>query len=653
MARALDWLTRIACAGGLSVSVAVGAAAEAGDTARAEYAKASAALNKEDFNAFRTGLKRTEGYLLHPFLVYRFMRRRLAEFDPVVIRTFIERNQTAVISAQLRTEWLRYLGRNGQWQMFLDNYRGAAGDAELQCLEAQARVHRQGISRDNEPLLDRLWLSGASRPEACDAVFAAWERHGGLTEERVWARIRLAMASSNPQLAQWLGRRYLPAAHQPRVQTWLSVHGNPAAVLAGDDIDPRQPHAVDLVSHGVRRLARTNLAQAAASVARFRRLGVLDPDTGQVLMKDIAIAAAKQRAPDALKWMAEIPTGVHDDTSRAWQAEAALIDRDWQTLAAAVAGMSAAVQQEPKWRYWRALSLLETGDRTTGDTMLADLAQTRHYYGFMAADRLRRPYAMGDRPTDADPNVLAGIATLPGLRMAQELRAVGDQLMARRQWRWATRAFSDAQLRAASVLAHRGDWYDRAILDAARSGHREDLTIRFPVVHRPLVERYGQVFGVDSSLIFSVIRQESAFMVEAVSSAGALGLMQLMPGTGKRVARGLKRNINTRSAILEVENNIQLGSRYLRQMLDKFGNNVALAAAAYNAGPHRAGKWIPGHPTPMDVWIETIPFNETRSYVKNVLAFMMVYDYRLGRPARRMTSVMGSLPGSAAFAISD
>ncbi|MDH3637875.1 MAG: lytic transglycosylase domain-containing protein, partial [Gammaproteobacteria bacterium] len=409
----------------------------------------------------------------------------------------------------------------------------------------------------------------------------------------------------------------------------------------------------DLISHGVRRLMLKNPADAVANVSRFRRLNVLDPDTGQVLMRDIAIAAAKQRAPDALKWMAEIPRGTHDDVSRTWQAEAALVQRDWETLAAAVDAMSRPAQKQPKWRYWRAQAFLETGDRKTAEEMLTELAGTRHYYGFMAADRLHRPYAMDDRPTDAHPDTVAEIASRPGIRMARELRAVGDELMARRQWRWATRAFSDAQLRAASVLAYRWDWHDRAILDAARSGHREDLAIRFPVVHRTLVERYARVFAVDSSLIFSVIRQESAFMVDAVSSAGALGLMQLMPGTGRRVARRLKWKINTRAAILKVENNIQLGSRYLRQMLDAFGDNPVLAAAAYNAGPYQVRKWIPNQRIPTDLWIETIPFDETRSYVKNVLAFMMVYDYRLGRPARRITSLMGSVSGAAALASTD
>lgn len=651
MARVSDWLMRLVCAGGLLLCAAANGAPhlDASDTPRTQYIKATAALAKGDFDAFRNGLKATEGYILQPFLLYRFMRRRLAEFDPAAMRTFIERNQSAFVSEALRAEWLLHLGNNRKWQTFLDNYRGAGGDPNLLCFEARARTSRDGMTPATEALLERLWLSGASRPKSCDAVFAAWERHGGLTEERVWARIRLAVADNNLQLAGWLGRRYLSAPHQPGVQAWLTMHRNPAAALAGT-LDPGHPHFGDLIGHGIRRLARADPALASARLARLRRLSVVDTDTEATLTKDIAITAAKHRTPNALQWLAALPPEQHDDQSRNLQAETALLKSDWTTLAEAIANMSAAAQEQPKWRYWHARALLQTGDSPAAHRLLSELAQLRHYYGFMAADRLERPYAMGDRPTSAAPALVAEISGLAGVRMARELRAVGAARWARRQWRWATRGFSDTQLRAASVLAHGDDWHDRAIEDAARSGNRADLTLRFPVAHRALVERYAKRYGVDSSLIFSVIRQESAFMVDAVSSAGALGLMQLMPGTGKRVARRLKRNITTRSGILHVENNIELGSHYLRQMLDRFGENPALAAAAYNAGPNRASKWIPSQRTPTDLWVEAIPFTETRNYVKNVLAFMMVYDYRLGRTARRMTNLMDSIPSAAALA---
>ncbi len=610
------------------------------DGLRAAYRQANAALEQGRFGAFRSGLERTQGYVLHPFLVYRFMRRRLAEFAPGAIDTFLARYADAVITVSLRDEWLLHLARRGQWQTFLAHYRDTGGGPELECFAARARLEQHGIDAHTEALIEKLWLHGASRPASCDAVFDAWQRAGGITAQRAWARIQLALKSDRPRLADWLARRYLPPPERRELRWWIEMRARPATGLAREPAAFPDTHAAPLVRYGIERLMQRDPTAALAEVGRWRERGVVNAADADRLRKDIAISAAQRGTPEALSWLTRLPTPLHDDESRRWQAHAALARGDWATLAAAVAGMSQAVQQQPQWRYWRARAYLETGDRQRADRLFAELAATRHYYGFLAADRVARRYAMTDRPVATDPQLMGEIAARRGIRMALELRAVGENRLARRQWTFATRGFSESELRQAAVLASRSGWVDRAIADAARSGYRDDLTIRFPLAHRSLVERHAESFGVDRSLIFGVIRQESAFMSDAESSAGALGLMQLLPGTGKRVARALKRRVKGRAALLAVENNIQLGSGYLRQMLDEFGRHPVLAAAAYNAGPRRVQQWIPDRPTPADVWIETIPFSETRNYVKNVLAFMMVYDYRLGREARRMTHLM-------------
>jgi soluble lytic murein transglycosylase len=199
---------------------------------------------------------------------------------------------------------------------------------------------------------------------------------------------------------------------------------------------------------------------------------------------------------------------------------------------------------------------------------------------------------------------------------------------------------NDRELQIAAVIAGRWGWHARAIRTVVMSGHPDDLELRFPVIYRDVIEANAAKYEIDSGLIYGVVRQESAFVADARSDAGAIGLMQLLPSTGRAGIRRLRLNARVEDALLSVEHNVSLGVNYLKRVLDRYSGNQVLATAAYNAGPSRVNSWMPDETVDADLWVETIPYNETRGYVKNVLAFAAVYEYRLGKQPTRLTTRM-------------
>lgn len=245
--------------------------------------------------------------------------------------------------------------------------------------------------------------------------------------------------------------------------------------------------------------------------------------------------------------------------------------------------------------------------------------------------------------TDATPEEVSAMLARPGIQMAQELYLMGQVADSRRQWNWTTRRLNNRDLAVAAVIARQWGWHDRAILTVARSDQQDDLELRFPLLYRDTIEANATEYGIDPSWVYGVVRQESAFVADARSQAGALGLMQLMPSTGRLTGRKLNMPIRNNRALLNIENNLRLGVSYLKEVLGRNNGNQVLATASYNAGPNRVNSWLPDKTLDADIWVETIPFGETRDYVKNVMSYTTVYDHRLGsRPVRlqeRMQSV--------------
>lgn len=313
----------------------------------------------------------------------------------------------------------------------------------------------------------------------------------------------------------------------------------------------------------------------------------------------------------------------------------ALAKEDWKTVLQWTQRLPETLAQNEAWQYWQARALEKMNRRHESQGLLTKISQTRSYYGFLASQQLQKPYYIAHQKFALDPSHLLTIARKKSILRAKELYTLGREAKARAEWVFGTQQMDDKERHAAAALAMHWGFPNWSILALSKANNRNDLELRFPLVyHQPILQE-AKRHQIDPALVFAVTRQESAFVHNARSTAGAMGLMQLMPGTAQLVAKKHQLTLGNSAAILEPHKNIQLGTRYLKMLMDNYDNHPILATAAYNAGPGRVKKWLPNAKMSADAWIETIPFKETREYVKNVLTYTIIYQQLLGQKTKQ------------------
>ncbi len=612
------------------------------DSRRRDYLAALEALKAGRTTHFKTLYARLDGYILRGYLEYESIKNRVASTPTAEIERFLDENSQAPISDVIRKKWLRILARRGDWNTFLKEYQDIEDEPELQCLRLS---HLLKTSEQQAPLMaeaEKLWLTGKPLPAACNPVFAAWRKAGHMTTDEIWARIRLAMESRNLRLAGDLAH-YLEPSEREWVRRWQAMHRDPVRQLQRITYPVETPVARMIVTHGIVRLAYRDPEEAMAQWQRLKEKYQFFGEDENYVLRNISILAAQDQLPQALEWLAAVSAEPGDETLLLWRVKTALRTGQWEMAKRFIAGLSEEQQQDSRWRYWTARILEATGDADKARAIYESLAQDRSYYGFLAADRIGAEYSMQHESVDASPEEVSAMLARSGIQMAQELYLIGQLIDARRQWSWTTRNMNNRELAVAAVIARQWGWHDRAILTVARSDHQDDLELRFPVLYRDVIETNAARYGIDPSWVYGVVRQESAFVPDARSQSGALGLMQLMPSTGRHAGRKINIPIRSNRALLNIENNLRLGVSYLKDVLGRNDGNEVLATASYNAGPNRVSSWLPQKTMDADIWVETIPFSETRDYVKNVMSYTTVYDYRLGSHPERLSNRMMSI----------
>ncbi len=625
------------------------AAAQEIEAQRRDYSAARQALANGDRERFQQLYQRLETYVLRDYLHYAWLKERLAETPATEIQGFLARTAYAAFNADLRANWLAALAERGQWDLFMNEYRPGLGDAAVDCLRLQRLLQTEAPASVLAPEVERLWLTDERLPAECNAVFNRWHETGRLTETLIWRRIEQLMDANRPNFAGELGERYLGAAARDWLRRWQEMHRNPARALRTLDYALDDERARRIVQHGASRLGARDPQLAMAEWERvLARHPVLAGAHNEVLRR-LGILAAQYHLPVAVAWLFALPDDPRDAELQLWRLRAALRAGAWQHARRLVDGLDVSVREERLWWYWTARVMERTGDAAKARQLFGLLAQNRHFYGFLAADRLGTAYAMQHESLGERAEEVRALDAQPGLQAARELYAVGEAEAARRQWNFSIARLNPRELEAAAVLARNWGLHDRVIHTLSRAGHANDVDLRFPLLYRDLVDANAREHALDPSWIYGVMRQESAFVVDARSSAGALGLMQLMPRVGHVTAKHLRLELAGEDGLLGVETNLRLGAAFLKNMLRRYDGHQVLATAAYNAGPSRVKAWLPAEGAmDADIWIETIPFEETRAYVKNVLAFSVVYDYRLRRePVRLCTRMPPIVAGGA------
>lgn len=596
--------------------------------------------------AFRTGNRakldqlapRLASHVLSPYVTYWRVRQRLEEIQPAQLRDTIAQLADGPLSDRLRNDWLKVLGRRGDWAAFqVDQVGIRSEDIEVTCYSLQRRL-TVGDGEVAEQVRV-LWLRGRPLPDPCNTLFESALQAGMLTQDDVWMRMRRALQQGQVTLAKRLNR-YLPEREAPDSKALDQVAANPRAFLARRAAAPKDRGEREVAIFALTRLARTAPQEAATHLRSTSH--PFTPQEAQYVWGQIAYWGTMRHDPEALAWFGR--AGKLTDNELEWRARAALRSGRWTELLAAVDAMSEGGRSESEWRYWRARALKAGGNTPAANAILAPLSVENDFYGLLAAEELGEtlgPPGVSHRATESE---IKAIEATPALRRSLALYRLGLRFEATREWNWAIGAFDDTQLLAAAELARRNELWDRAINTAERTRTLHDFGLRYLAPYRDQFRAYAAEHGLDEAWVLGLVRQESRFVAEARSSAGASGLMQLMPATAKWVAGKLGMKQYRQALVTDLDINISLGTYYLRHVLETLDNQPVLASAAYNAGPGRARAWRADEAMEAAIYAETIPFNETRDYVKKVMANATFYARMFGQRLTSLRERIGVIP---------
>ena len=662
------------------------------ETQREVYRKALVMLENGQVGAFKRQAEKLKSYPLYPYLEYYFMLRYISSVPDEDIQGFMKTWQDTPLAGRLDDHWKTSMIRRKQWRNYLNHYQPGES-AAFDCYYFWAQL-KQGNLEEAFRGAAQLWNVGESQDKACDPLFNVWRNSDQLTPEIAWQRTQKAMAKRKLQLTGYL-ERYLSEEHRKITQEWRRTWRNPQRLKNIMRYQALGNDATPIVLSGFKRLIRRDHELAAKLWKDYEDHFPFTPEDKANLFNYFARNTAVNYYPEAETWLdrALLYPGQEDLVD--YGIRHALRSYDWQRVKHWIAMLSPAERGSDQWRYWEAKAervikeyqspLLQDSGRheyanDSGDTfavlgihenfvqalshsdhffellpnysltlldngltpreLMESLTNERSFYGFIASELSDRPLPLNHQQSKITQQELDAILQHPGIMRARELYLLQENTSAYREWYHAIQSMTAEERGAAAHVAHLWGWHFQAIIAASRSSIRDNLELRFPKAYYETVSNFAQSRGLASEWIYSLIRQESAFFPQAKSGVGALGIMQIMPSTARQVSRQSGIKLKNKYQLLDPYQNIEIGTAYLDQLLNRFDGNMVLATAAYNAGPRRAERWQPeSQPMDGDIWIETIPINETRNYVKNIFTYQAIYRHNLGLEAKLSDSL--------------
>lgn len=622
----------------LAASGVAGAKEKGASTSLSLYEAAVRNLNANRLQRFREQASQLKAFPLYPYLLYAELRHQIKSVSPAEVKSYLDRYPELPVTPLLRTAWLHELAKRQDWPAFLASYQGDRS-VYLRCAQVQAEL-AGGRKEQAIAQAKRLWPVGYRQPQSCNPAFDLLEQAGVLTPERVEHRILLALKAGHSRLATDLLDR-LSAADRDIAAHWLKVYHHPETALQSPP--PGSDKAVSqLLTAALDRLARDDPAQAYQLWSNIKaRHAWAEAVTGPV-ERTIALRAAYHSLPSAGEWLQALPEAQADASVHAWRVRSALRQGDWEGVARAVKEMSADQRNADVWRYWRAYALQKLGQREHAARLYRTVARQFSYYGFLAADALGTPYRWGASMPSPDPSRQRTLRRQLAMQRALLLQQAEQHELAQLEWRTLIRRLSVPDRLAAARIAAAESWPWATLYAAVMAGVNNASFLRFPKGYLSEVQHSAQASGIDPAWLLALIRQESAFGSNVCSSAGACGVMQLMPATARWV---LKRNgkdtTDLATTISDPANSITVGASYLAYLRGRFSSHV-LALAAYNAGPGNVANWVNTTEPPVGSarWIETLTYGETRRYLKAVVFNEVVYRLRLNDKTLRVGELL-------------
>jgi soluble lytic murein transglycosylase len=607
----------------LAATIAQAAEPSAAQRNAFKQAYAAARQGGDGWLSLATGLR---DYPLYPYLQEAALEHDIQQIDRATVESYLKQYPDWSPAADLRRAFLLELARRQDWNNFLALYQSGLGDT-LGCDALQARLAGGG-KLDFDKDLAALWAK-PNLPDACDAVLDAAHDQGLLTSARLWTRIDRAADAGQPgtiaKLADWLSPEDSVIA-----QRLALALRDPAGALTTAASWPDTSRNRQAATLALTRLARRQSASADTAWQQLQTHFSFSEQQRSQILYALALFHATDFDDSALARLIALPAAAQTDASREWRVRVALAQQNWSAVLAAIDAMPAIQQQDGEWQYFHARALVALGRNDEAQQQFSAQAGKSTFFGFLAADKLDLPYAICPLTLADDPQREQALLANPVLLRAFELYAVGLPKLARREWTRALQDADQATLQVASDLANRRGWYDRAVFTLSSGDALRLYNLRFPLASQDGVVPQAEQAGIEPVWAYGILRAESAWMSDARSGADARGLMQLLPGTAELVAKRNGLNWGGGDTLYDPATNIVLGTRYLAQMAERFNGSPWLASAAYNAGPNRVDQWLVarGTLTP-DLFVATIPFKETREYVARVMAFSVIYDWRL------------------------
>ena len=603
--------------------------------------------------AFQTGdrvrLERASAeltdYELASYVDYWRLRVDLDTVDPAAIRHFLQANDNTYIAEKLRGEWLKQLGKKQEWAEFDAEYPALRQpDQELACYALQSR--RQ---KGDATVLDEakpLWLSLIETPESCVPVLEALVVDKRVQADDVWARVRRQFEANRPVAGRY-SMNWLPQSQTPTEKEAKAVSDAPLSWLAKSSasvLNTRKGR--ELAALAIGRMARSDPRMAAEQLQKIS--AQLQAAEKGWAWSQIGWQAAFRHMDEALVWFRLAGDTPLSDEVVQWKVRAALRAQDWNAVRTTISQMSPTLAEHPAWIYWLGRACRATGRHDEARALYAKIAGQPNFYGNLADEELGQPITVPAQAAPPSSEEMLQAMGNPSLQRALTLLRLNQRIEGVREWSWGLRGMNDRELLAAAQMARRADVYDRAIAAADRTREEHDYSLRYLAPFSEQVRPAARSQALDDAWVYGLMRQESRFVTSAKSSAGASGLMQLMPATARWVAKKIGLKNYQHGQVNDVDTNLLLGTSYLRLVLESLDNHPVLASAAYNAGPGRARKWRADGAMEGAIYAETIPFSETRDYVKKVISNAVYYAALFDGRAQSIKSRLGTIGPRAA-----
>lgn len=598
-------------------------------TARKTFELAEKTLFKGNQSRFDELYQSLHYYPLQPYLQQKKLIKNMRLSDAKEIDDFLATYRGTPLDWPLRKKWLNYLANKNQSALFLKFYKPTS-NADLTC-----KFHRYqlkvGVSAALVlPKVTELWQVGKSQPKSCDPLFKIWQEKGYRTTEVIWQRIVITADGGKSTLLPYLIKQ-LPKKMRKKAELWRSVRINPAYVANLSRFTKKDKKETEIVTYALKRYIWRDPDRAIKVFEQAKKQFPFNNKQLDEITERFAIALASKGHNQATAWLNKLNDQQYSANLIQWRITELLRDEDWPAIKTELLSFPKSQQERLQWRYWYGRSLLKTGDYPQAEAVLTEAAKERHYYGFLAAGLINKKVNLRDIPLTITEREKYQVLNHPAGKRAFEFFYLGRYLEARSEWNYWIKQLNEREKLVAAKVANERGWYDRAIFTLANVGYLDDVDLRFPLAFASQISEQAKHNTINPAWAFAIARRESSFMSDANSSVGATGLMQLMPATAKQLA---KKNMS-RKNLHNPETNIQLGTKYLQQLLARHDGNQILATAAYNAGPLRVKAWLKERPKlPADIWIETIPYKETREYVKSVMAYQQIYLLKTGQDVK-------------------